>query len=251
MDTTDVTALVTGGASGLGLATARALASAKVDVVSVDLPHAVEAAEDFSGIRHFAADVTDAEAVRAAVEAATDPGSPLRIVVNCAAVGAAGGVLTDDGLPHDWNEFLRVITVNLAGTFNVMRLASAAMARTEPLDNGTRGVVINTASITALEGQAGQIAYSASKGGIVGMTLPAARDLAEHGIRVLTISPGVMDTPMIGLADGDLRRMLADMVPLPRRIGVPEDFAKLVLAIVDQDYLNGDVIRLDGALRLS
>jgi NAD(P)-dependent dehydrogenase (short-subunit alcohol dehydrogenase family) len=249
MDTTDVAAIVTGGASGLGGATVRRLAAGGARVIAVDLPRAVDGAEALDGVEYVGADVTDADDVAAAVEAAVNTGSPLRVVVNCAGIGTAGRVLSKKG-PHDLKLFEQVIGVNLVGTFNVMRLAAEAIAQTEPLADGARGVVVNTASVAAFEGQIGQIAYSASKGGVVGMTVPAARDLAQFGIRVMTIAPGLVDTPMLAGVEESFREQLAAGIPFPQRLGKPDEYAQLVAMIVEHDYLNGEVIRFDGALRM-
>jgi NAD(P)-dependent dehydrogenase (short-subunit alcohol dehydrogenase family) len=246
-------ALVTGGASGLGEATVRRLAArgATVTVVDRDAARAEALAKELGrGTQFAAADVTDADQVQAAVERAASA-APLRIVVNCAGLGWAGRVVNRDGSPHDLGAFQFVINVNLIGTFNGMRLGAAAIAKTDPVDDdGARGVVVNTASVAAFDGQTGQIAYSASKGGIVGMTLPAARDLAPVGIRVLTIAPGTMDTPLLGQLPEEGRQALAANIPFPKRLGRPEDFAALVEHLVENDYLNGETIRLDGALRM-
>ncbi|HEU5473180.1 MAG TPA: SDR family NAD(P)-dependent oxidoreductase [Actinophytocola sp.] len=250
MEITATAALVTGGASGLGGATARALAGRGARVFALDLPNAVERAEPVEGVSYVAGDVTDADQVQAAVGTAADSGLPLRIVVNCAGVGWAGRVLSKKG-PHDLELFRKVVEVNLIGTFNVIRLAAVAMAATEPLDAGARGVVINTASIAAFDGQIGQVAYAASKGGVVGLTLSAARDLASFGIRVLTIAPGIIDTPMLAGVTDEFRAGLAGGVPFPKRLGRPDEYARLAVSIIEQDYLNGEVIRLDGALRMA
>ena len=249
MDTTDVAAIVTGGASGLGGATVRRLAAGGAHVVAVDLPKAIDEAEKLDRVDYVGADVTDGDQVQAAVDAAVDTGLPLRVVVNCAGIGTAGRVLSKKG-PHDLDVFSQVVGVNLIGTFNVMRLAAAAVAQTEPLEDGARGVVVNTASVAAFEGQIGQIAYSASKGGVVGMTVPAARDLAQYGIRVMTIAPGIIDTPMLAGVEESFRDELAKGIPFPQRLGRPDEYAQLVAMIVEHDYLNGEVIRFDGALRM-
>ena len=248
MDTQDVAAIVTGGASGLGGATVRKLAEGGAHVTAIDLPKAIDDAEELKNVSYVAADVTDADQVQAAVDAAVAEG-PLRIVVNCAGIGTAGRVLSKKG-PHDLGAFSTVIGVNLIGTFNVMRLAAAAVSQTEPLADGARGVVVNTASVAAYEGQVGQIAYAASKGGVVGMTVPAARDLAQFGIRVMTIAPGIIDTPMLAGVEESFREELGKGVPFPQRLGQPTEYAQLVGMIVEHDYLNGEVIRMDGALRM-
>jgi NAD(P)-dependent dehydrogenase (short-subunit alcohol dehydrogenase family) len=250
MQITDTAAIVTGGASGLGGATARALAARGARVFALDLPTAVEKADPVDNVTYVAADVTDPEAVQSAVDTAVGSGVPLRVAVNCAGVGWAGRIVGKQG-PHDLDIFRKVIEVNLLGTFNVLRLAAAAMSTTEPLDHGHRGVVINTASIAAYDGQIGQAAYAASKGGVVGLTLSAARDLASFGIRVMTIAPGIIDTPMLAGVTEEFRAGLAAGVPFPKRLGQPTEYANLALSIIEQDYLNGEVIRLDGALRMA
>lgn len=246
----DVAALVTGGGSGLGAATAAALATRGARVTAVDLPGVIADAQDSDGVHHVAADVTDAEQVHGAVEQAAGTGVPLRIVVNCAGIGPSARVVGRGG-PHDLELFRNVVDVNLVGTFNVLRLAAAAIAGTEPDGGGQRGVVINTASVAAYDGQIGQIAYAASKGGVVSMTLPAARDLASSGIRVMTIAPGIVDTPMLATISEDFRARLAEGVPFPKRLGSPAEYAQLVCDIIAHDYLNGEVIRMDGALRMA
>lgn len=246
----DSAAIVTGGASGLGAATARALASRGARVFAVDLPDAVTSAPAVDGVRYTAADVTDADQVRAAVEQAAGDGAPLRIVVNCAGIGPSARVAGRKG-PHDLDLFRTVLEVNLLGTFNVLRLAAPAIAATEALEDGQHGVVVNTASVAAYDGQIGQAAYAASKGGVASLTLPAARDLASSGIRVMTIAPGIVDTPMLATVNEEFRAGLAEGVPFPKRLGKPEDYAQLAVDIVEHDYLNGEVIRMDGALRMA
>ncbi|PXY34867.1 3-hydroxy-2-methylbutyryl-CoA dehydrogenase [Prauserella coralliicola] len=250
MQITDTAAIVTGGASGLGGATARALAEQGARVFALDLAAAIEKAEQVDGVTYVEADVTDPEQVHAAVEQAAGSGVPLRTVVNCAGIGPSARILSKKG-PHDLNLFRKVVEVNLIGTFNVVTVAAEAMAKTEPLADDQRGVIINTASVAAYDGQIGQIAYSASKGGVVGMTLPAARDLASHGIRVMTIAPGIIDTPMLATVSDEFRAGLAAGVPFPKRLGRPDEYAQLALYIVQHDYLNGEVIRLDGSLRMA
>lgn len=249
MEIKDAGAIVTGGASGLGAATARALAERGARVFALDLPAAVAAAGQVDGVEYLAADVTDAGQVGAAVESAAGAGTPLRIAVNCAGVGTAGRVLGKKG-PHDLELFRRVVEVNLVGTFNVLRLAAAAIAQTPQLEDGQRGVIVNTASIAAFDGQVGQAAYAASKGGVVGLTLAAARDLASFGIRVVTIAPGIIDTPMLAGVDDEFRAGLAAGVPFPQRLGRPQEYARLAVFLAEHDYLNGEVVRMDGALRM-
>jgi NAD(P)-dependent dehydrogenase (short-subunit alcohol dehydrogenase family) len=247
---TDTAAIVTGGASGLGAATARALASRGARVFAVDLPDAIAKAPVFDGVTYTAADVTNADQVQTAVEQAAGAGTPLRIVVNCAGIGPSARIVGRQG-PHDFDLFRKVIEINLIGTFNVLRLAAAAIGQTEPDQQGQRGVVINTASVAAFDGQIGQAAYAASKGGVASLTLPAARDLASSGIRVMTIAPGIVDTPMLATVSEEYRAGLAAGVPFPKRLGTPEDFAQLAVNMVEHDYLNGEVIRMDGALRMA
>jgi NAD(P)-dependent dehydrogenase (short-subunit alcohol dehydrogenase family) len=243
-------ALVTGGASGLGEATARRLHRAGAAVVLVDLPTskgAELAAELGERVRFSPADVRDEAQVQAAISAAQELGD-LRIVVTCAGVGTPGRVVGKRG-PHDLEQFRQVVDINLVGSFNVLRLAAAAMMGNEPLD-GDRGVVVMTASIAAYDGQIGQAAYSASKGGIVGLTLSAARDLADKAIRVTTIAPGTFETPMMAGLPGETKEILEKLVPHPSRLGQPAEYASLVAHIIDNPMLNGEVIRLDGALRM-
>jgi NAD(P)-dependent dehydrogenase (short-subunit alcohol dehydrogenase family) len=246
------TALVTGGASGLGLATVRALIEGGTRVVLVDLAHtdgATVAKELGEAARFASADVTNSDEVQAAVDMAAEELGGLHVVVNCAGVGFPGRVLTRDGAPNDLERFEFVVRVNLIGTFNVIRLAAAQMASQEP-DGEERGVVVNTASIAAFDGQIGQAAYSASKGGIVGLTLPVARDLAKLLIRCVSIAPGTFDTPMLAGLPDEARAKLAEGIPHPHRLGRPEEFAALVRHVVENPMLNGEVIRLDGALRM-
>jgi NAD(P)-dependent dehydrogenase (short-subunit alcohol dehydrogenase family) len=249
MQISDTSAIVTGGASGLGGATAAALAKSGARVFALDLPAAVEKAPKVDGITYVPTDVTDPDQVSTAVDTAAGEG-PLRTVVNCAGIGPSARILSKKGT-HDLALFRKVVEVNLIGTFNVTTLAASAIATTDPDEHGQRGVVINTASIAAFDGQIGQVAYSASKGGVVGLTLPAARDLATSGIRVLTIAPGIIDTPMLATVSEEFRAALASGIPFPKRLGRPEEYANLALSIIAQDYLNGEVIRLDGALRMA
>jgi NAD(P)-dependent dehydrogenase (short-subunit alcohol dehydrogenase family) len=245
-------ALVTGGASGLGEATVRRLVSQGGRAVIVDLnaDRGKKLAAELGDAATYApADVSNADEVQSAVEQATSMGT-LRAAISCAGIGFGMRTIGKDGTPHDLGVFQKVITVNLIGTFNVLRLAASAMAKNEPED-GERGVVINTASVAAFDGQIGQVAYSASKGGIVGLTLPAARDLAKAQIRVVTIAPGTFDTPLLATLPDDMRAALAATIPHPSRLGRPEEFGALACHIVENSYLNGEVIRLDGSIRMA
>jgi NAD(P)-dependent dehydrogenase (short-subunit alcohol dehydrogenase family) len=250
MDLTGASALVTGGASGLGLATARRLQAAGAAVTIVDLPGSAGAgiAAELGGA--FApADVTDPAHVAAAVQTAAEAG-PLRVVVNCAGIAPPAKVLDREGNPTPLADFERIIRVNLIGTYNVVAQASAVMATTDPA-GGDRGVIVNTASVAAFDGQIGQPAYAASKGGVHAMTLPIARELARYGIRVVTIAPGIMETPMLASLPQAAQDSLGQQVPHPARLGRPDEYARLVMAIVDNGYLNGETIRLDGAIRMA
>jgi NAD(P)-dependent dehydrogenase (short-subunit alcohol dehydrogenase family) len=243
-------ALVTGGASGLGAATVRKLVAdgARAVIVDRDETRGQQLASELGQV--FAkADVTDAAQIEAAIGQATALG-PLRVVVSCAGVGWAARTLDKTGKPHDLELFKTVIGVNLVGTFNVLRLGASAIAKNDPLEHGERGVIVNTASVAAFDGQIGQIAYAASKAGVAGMTLPAARDLAPVGIRVVTIAPGIFDTPMLGALPEDKRAALAADVVFPKRLGSPDEYGALVSAIVANGYLNGETVRLDGSLRM-
>ncbi|MGZ4643274.1 MAG: SDR family NAD(P)-dependent oxidoreductase [Blastococcus sp.] len=254
MKTFDVAAVVSGGASGLGEATTRELAArgAAVTILDVQEEKGKALAAELGGHTTFVrTDVTDEASVRAAIEEATGKDRPLRIAINCAGIGWAQRTVGRNGEPHDLEPFVKTLMVNLVGTFNVLRLAASAMSQTEPGEDGERGVVVNTASIAAYDGQIGQLAYSASKGGIVGMTLPAARDLAAVGVRVCTIAPGLVDTPLLGSLPEEARAALSAGVPFPKRLGRPSDFAELALDIIEHGYLNGEVIRMDGALRMA
>ena len=245
-------ALVFGGASGLGEATARALHASGAPVVIADLNAergAALAAELGGATRFVEANVLDAEQVQAAVDAAAEAQGGLRISVCCAGIGWAQRTTGKQG-PHDLEIFSNVIKVNLIGSFNVLRLAATAMSGNDPDDGGERGVCVNTASIAAYDGQIGQVAYAASKGGVVGMTLPAARDLAGRGIRVVTIAPGLFDTPLLAALPEEARAALGEGVPFPRRLGTPAEYAMLAHQIVENPMLNGETIRLDGALRM-
>lgn len=251
MDISGAAALVTGGASGLGLATARRLTAAGAHVTIVDLPSSPgEAVAAELGGTFAPADVTDAEQIAAAASRAAEAG-PLRVVVNCAGIAPPAKVLDRDGAPSSLADYERVIRVNLLGTYNVIAQASAVMAKTEATDGGDRGVIVNTASVAAFDGQIGQPAYAASKGGVHAMTLPIARELARYGIRVVTIAPGIMETPMLKGLPQAAQDSLGQQVPYPSRLGAPDEYARLVLAIVDNGYLNGETIRLDGAIRMA
>ena len=244
--------LVTGGASGLGEAAARMLVGEGARVVIADVNESAGAtlqAELGANTRFVRVDVTDESSVRQGLETAAELGA-LRGVVNAAGIVLAEKVLGRNG-PHSLDAFSRIIEVNLAGTFNVIRLASAMISTGEPTASGERGVIINTASVSAFDGQIGQAAYSASKGGIVAMTLPIARELARYGIRVMTIAPGIFDTPLMASLPQAARDSLALQVPFPSRLGKPSEYAALVKHIIDNEMLNGEVIRLDGAIRMA
>ncbi|CAN7495883.1 SDR family NAD(P)-dependent oxidoreductase [Microbacterium maritypicum] len=243
-------ALVTGGASGLGLATARRLVAAGAHVTIIDLASSkgAEIADELGGL-FVAADVTNADEVQAAV-AAAQSAAPLRVVVNCAGIAPPAKVLDREGNPAVLADFERVIRINLVGTFNVISQASAVIAKNE-LHDEERGVIVNTASVAAFDGQIGQPAYSASKGGVHAMTLPVARELARYGIRVCTIAPGIMETPMLMGLPQAAQDSLGQQVPFPSRLGRPDEYAALVQQIVENGYLNGETIRLDGAIRMA
>jgi len=240
------TALVTGASSGLGAATVRTLHESGVRVIGADL----RASNGPHNQRVVACDVTDEDSVRAVLEVALDPDRPLRYVVNCAGIRSATRVLSDAG-PHSLSEFRRVLEVNLLGTFNVTRLAAEVMARTSADEDGGRGAIVNTASIAAYEGLPGQAAYAASKAAVAGMTITLARDLAEYGIRVNTIAPGVIDSPLLDELTPERRELLSQDVVFPRRLGSPSEYAALAAFILSSRYINGEVIRLDGGLRMS
>jgi 3-hydroxyacyl-CoA dehydrogenase/3-hydroxy-2-methylbutyryl-CoA dehydrogenase len=245
-------AIVVGGASGLGEATARALhdRGAEVTIADVNAEKGEALAQELGDRAAFAAcDVTDEQQVEAAVQRAAQSAGGLRVSVCCAGVGWAERTASKRG-PHQLMPFETVLRINLIGTFNVLRFAAAAMNDLEPADGGERGVCVNTASIAAFDGQIGQIAYSASKGGIVGMTLPAARDLAGRGIRVVTIAPGTFDTPLLGALPQEARDELGRAIPFPSRLGDPAEFAALAVHIAENQMLNGETVRLDGALRM-
>jgi NAD(P)-dependent dehydrogenase (short-subunit alcohol dehydrogenase family) len=243
-------AIVTGGASGLGAATARRLAADGMKIVVIDLQDSLgeEIAAQIGGA-YLHADVTDPEQVQRAVDAAVDV-APLRVLVNCAGIGPPARTVARDGSPHDLGDFAKVITINLIGTFNCTRLVAAAMVTNDPMDHNERGAIVNTASVAAYDGQIGQAAYAASKGGIVGMTLPIARDLASAGIRVNTIAPGIIDTPLLAGLPEPARESLAQQVLNPKRLGRPDEFADLVHLLVTHSYMNGETIRMDGGIRM-
>jgi NAD(P)-dependent dehydrogenase (short-subunit alcohol dehydrogenase family) len=244
-------ALVVGGASGLGEATARRLhqQGAVVTIADVNTEKG-EALAGELGVAFAACDVRDEDQVEAAVEEAAGAEGGLRICVCCAGTGFAQKVTGSKG-PHPLEPFTTILAINLIGTFNVLRMASTAMLANEPLEDAERGVCINTASVAAYDGQVGQVAYSASKGGVVGLTLPAARDLAPSGIRVVTIAPGLFDTPLLALLPPEARESLGRSIPFPPRLGLPSEYAQLAAHIVENRMLNGEVIRLDGALRMA
>lgn len=253
MDIEGITAVVTGGGSGLGEATTRELVARGGRVAILDLggsPGAQVAKELGDAVLFCEADVTQEEPVQAALDAATERFGELRVVVNCAGIGSAGRTVGKDGSPFDLGVFRRTVEVNLVGTFNVIRLAAARMVGLAPDAGGERGVIVNTASVAAFEGQIGQCAYSASKGGVVGMTLPIARDLAVSGIRVCTIAPGLFATPMLMRMPDEARQKLAATIPFPPRLGEPPEYAALACHIVENRMLNGETIRLDGAVRM-
>ena len=251
MDLNGVTALVTGAGSGMGAATAKALANrgARVAVVDLNLESAQQTADSIKGLA-LSADVSSGESVEAALQQVVDELGAPRVVVSCAGIAAASRIVGREG-PHELDLYQRVINVNLVGTFNVLRLTAERMSTLDPVsDSGARGVIVNTASVAAYDGQIGQAAYSSSKGGVVALTLPAARELARFGIRVMTVAPGLIGTPMLLNMPDEVQQSLAGQVPFPQRFGTPEEYADLVLHIVDNEMLNGEVIRFDGAIRL-
>ncbi|AZI58216.1 SDR family oxidoreductase [Nakamurella antarctica] len=250
MQLVNTAAIVTGAASGLGAATAAALAGAGAQVFGFDVASALDTADHLEGVHYLAVDVTNIEQVQAGVNAAAADSLPLRTVVNCAGIGPSMRILGKKGV-HDLALYAKVIQINLVGTFNVTALAAEAIATTEPLVDGARGVIINTASVAAYEGQIGQAAYSSSKGGVVGLCLPAARDLAQYGIRVNTIAPGIVETPMLATISEEFRASLSAGVPFPRRLARPDEYAALALFLIEHDYINGETVRMDGALRMA
>lgn len=251
MNITGLSTLVTGGGSGMGAATARHLAKlgAKVTVLDVNKAAVEGVAAEIGGLG-LTCDVSSATSAEEAVAKAAAAHGPARILVNCAGVAPAKRIVGRDG-PMALDDFRRVIDINLIGTFNLLRLAADGMAKLDPLDSGERGVIVNTASVAAYEGQVGQAAYAASKGGVVALTICAARDLARHGVRVMTIAPGLIGTPMLLNMPQEVQDSLAATVPFPKRFGQPEEYARLVQHIVENEMLNGDVIRLDGAIRMA
>lgn len=251
MDIPGAAALVTGGASGLGLAAARRLAAEGAHVTILDLPGSAgpDVAAELGGA-FAAADVTDPDQVADAVAIAA-ASAPLRIVVACAGIAPPAKVLTRAGEPTPLEDFERIVRINLVGTYNVIAQAAAVIARTDPTGSGDRGVIVNTASVAAFDGQIGQPAYAASKGGVHAMTLPIARELARFGIRVCTIAPGIMQTPMLAALPEAAQESLGRQVPYPQRLGEPDEFAALAVHIVENGYLNGETIRLDGAIRMA
>jgi NAD(P)-dependent dehydrogenase (short-subunit alcohol dehydrogenase family) len=250
MEINGTSAIVTGGASGLGEATTRRLAGAGATVIILDMnAEKGEALATEVGGLFVSADVTNPEQVQVAVDAAVDAG-PLRSLVNCAGIGWAQRTIGRDGEPHDLGAFEKVVQVNVIGTFNCIRLAASAMSKTDALEHGERGAIVNTASVAAFDGQIGQASYSASKGGVVGMTLPIARDLSAVGIRNNTIAPGLIDTPLLGLLPDEQKAQLAANVLFPKRLGLPDDFASLAFELLTNGYMNGEMIRLDGGNRM-
>jgi NAD(P)-dependent dehydrogenase (short-subunit alcohol dehydrogenase family) len=244
-------AIVTGGASGLGAATARTLAAsgAKVAIFDLNEKAAADLAADLKGIA-FACDVANAKGAEAAIDSAATVHGPARILVNCAGIGPAKRIVGRDG-PMPLEDYEKVIRINLIGTFNMMRLVASRLQKAEPLADGERGVIVATASVAAFEGQVGQAAYSSSKGGVAALTMPAAREFAQYGIRVMAIAPGIFGTPMLKALPQETQDSLGASVPFPKRLGEPREFAALVMHCIHNNYLNGEVIRLDGALRMA
>ena len=251
MEIRGASAIVTGGASGLGAATARKLASCGMDVVIADIQDDAgeEMAMHVSGA-YVPCDVTNPDQVQLAIETATEMGKSLRVVVNCAGISRPERTLKRDGSTHRLETFVQALNINLVGTFNVIRLAAARMAGNDPLESNERGAIVNTASIAAYDGQIGQAAYSASKAGIVGMTLPLARDLSVIGVRVNTIAPGIIDTPLLAGLPGPAKESLGQQVLHPKRLGTPHEFAELVWFLVTHGYMNGETVRMDGGIRM-
>ncbi|ALG83338.1 SDR family oxidoreductase [Gordonia phthalatica] len=251
MDVTGSAVIVTGAASGLGAATAKRFAADGATVFGIDLAPSIEKAEAVGNVELVAADVTSEDQVQAVIDRIVEAGLPLRAAVNCAGVGWASRILGKEG-PHDLDLFRKVLEINTVGTFNVMRLAANRMQHESTVnDDGGRGVIINTASVAAFEGQIGQIAYTASKGAVHAMTISAARDLARAGVRVCTIAPGTINTPMLAGVTDEFKKTLEAGIPFPQRLGEPSEYADLAAFIVSHDYLNGETIRMDGALRMA
>lgn len=254
MHITGTTAIVTGAASGLGAQTAAHLASLGARVVGFDLEQSIASAPEVAGVSYVAVDVTDAEAVARGVETAATIASeedrPLRIVINCAGIAPSARIVSRKGM-HDPRLFAKVVDINLNGTFNVLAYAAERIAANDADASGQRGVIINTASIAGYEGQIGQVAYAASKGGVISMTIAAARDLAQHGIRVNTIAPGVVETPMLATVSDEFREALEAGVPFPSRLARPDEYAALAEFLISHDYMNGETVRMDGALRMA
>ena len=252
MEISNKVALITGGASGLGLATAETLldAGAKIMLLDLNEDNAKSAVDKLgSNASYVIANVTDESSVQSAIDKTVEIFGGLHVVVNCAGIGSASKTVGKNGA-HPLDYFKTVVDINLNGTFNVLRLAAVAMADNEPNEDGECGVIINTASVAAFDGQIGQAAYSASKGGVVGMTLPIARDLARMGIRINTIAPGIFDTPLMGMAPDAVRNPLIEMTQFPKRLGIPSEYAALAKHMVENPFLNGETIRLDGAIRM-
>jgi len=252
MEISNKVALITGGASGLGLSTAETLIESGANVMLLDLNEdnarkAIESLGDKSSC--VIANVTEEESVKNAIDETVKQFGGIHIVVNCAGIGSASKTVGRDGA-HPLDYFKTVVDINLNGTFNVLRLAAVEMGKNEPNSDGECGVIINTASVAAFDGQIGQAAYSASKGGVVGMTLPIARDLARMGIRINTIAPGIFDTPLMGMAPDTVRNPLIEMTQFPKRLGIPNEYAALTKHIIENAFLNGETIRLDGAIRM-
>ena len=252
MDMRGASVIITGGASGLGAATARRLAAGGSHVVIADVQEEPGGAmADEIGGRFVRTDVTDPDQVSVAVEVASETAT-LRGLVNCAGIGLAARTLNRDGTPHDLSQFSKVVQINLIGTFNCIRLAAVAIAQSDPLnDGGARGAIVNTASVAAFDGQIGQVAYSASKGGVVGLTLPLARDLSSVGIRVNAIAPGLIDTPLLAGLPEAAKASLGQQVLFPKRLGTPEEYAELAFMLLTHDYMNAETIRMDGGIRMA
>ena len=254
MNITDKVAVITGAASGLGQATAEAIIAkgGKVMILDRDDKRGPEVAAELGANAAFVqTDVTDEDSVKAAIDATVEKFGAIHVCVNCAGVGSAMKTVGRENKPHDLGVFNMVVKINLIGTFNVARLAAAAMAENEPGEDNERGLIVNTASVAAFDGQVGQVAYAATKGGVVGMTLPIARDLMNEGIRVNTILPGIFETPLMNAAPPQVKEALAASVPFPKRLGNPEEYAKLAMCMIETGYFNGEDVRLDGAIRMA